>query len=259
MTGMTFKWQTDLLQANPTANATHEAVSFRHTLEQIDDASIHHAEITCIERYIYVRYMAQQHIENSVAGSFEPAFLSTLSDCINNVVSFAPLGDKLRERLRRILQVGIHHCDRAPTRIIEASGDRHLMAEIAREFDDHYTLVGPANLVQAFNALVRASVIDKDNFKIQFKLIEHCDQSFVQGWDILGLIVNWNNHGDLRFGDLLRNSSQIVVSRVFCLGLNLIMIKLLCQSATKSQRSFRIIDGNDFYRRAFRRLLPVRP
>ena len=64
--------------------------------------------------------------------------------------------------LGRVLQVGVHHDDRAAGGVVEPGGDGDLMAEIARQLDEPIAPIGARLGFDHDRAGIVRSVVDED-------------------------------------------------------------------------------------------------
>ena len=81
-----------------------------------------------------LRQAADHAIERMRGRALEPALAFALqARAVDVVVAFAPLGDELRDQLRRILAVGIEDQRGAVVDMVQARGQRSFLAEVARQ------------------------------------------------------------------------------------------------------------------------------
>ena len=62
--------------------------------------------------------------------------LALLAHHVDDVGAVLPRRDHVRDQLGRVLEVGVEHRDGVAARVLEAGGERRLVAEVAREVDD---------------------------------------------------------------------------------------------------------------------------
>jgi hypothetical protein len=71
---------------------------------------------------------------------------AALPDRVHDIGAVAPARDHVRDQLGRVLEVGVDHHHGVAARVLEAGGDRGLVAEVARERDHLDPLVGRGEL-----------------------------------------------------------------------------------------------------------------
>src|SRR3546814_5012916 len=76
------------------------------------------------------------------------------------VVALAPARDELRDQFRRILAIGVEDHRRAFADLIEARGERRLLAEVARQPQQRHAPVGGSDLLQPLPGPAAAAVRD---------------------------------------------------------------------------------------------------
>ena len=74
-----------------------------------------------------------------------------------------PFGEKLGNQLRWVLQVGIDGNDRGATGMVEAGGQRDVLAEVARQANDLDRGVALAPGEQLGDRCIPAAVVDADD------------------------------------------------------------------------------------------------
>ena len=73
--------------------------------------------------------------------------------------------DHRRDVARIVLQIAVGGDDEASARVCEAGGKRRGLAEVAAEADDAQVRIArPAAVARIVEALVRAAVVDDDDF-----------------------------------------------------------------------------------------------
>jgi hypothetical protein len=96
----------------------------------LDHSTIHHAEISGIERHIHLRNGFEHTVEPGVGRSKDQAFLPFLAHAVNNIIPCAQLLHHLQQHFRRVLEVSIHDSHTVRLRMRDARIDRDLVAKI---------------------------------------------------------------------------------------------------------------------------------
>ena len=87
--------------------------------------------------------------------------LALLADGVDDVAARAPVVEHLGDQLRRILEVGVEHHDGIARGVVEAGGQRRLVAEVARQVDDAHARVGGRDAVERLRRAVGRAVVDE--------------------------------------------------------------------------------------------------
>ena len=132
-----------LAEADPGEHAAHEPVALGHGEKAVERPAIDQAEIAGVARRRDVAEPPHEAVEQIRRRPLEPAFALTRGALgRDDVVALLPFGDHLQDDFGRVLQIRVHHDDRAAGGVIEPDGDRDLVAEIARQLDQPVALVG---------------------------------------------------------------------------------------------------------------------
>ena len=121
-----------LAEPDPGEHAAHEPVALGHGEKAVERPAIDQAEIARVTRRRNVAEPPHEAIEEVGRRALEPAFPLTGGALgRDDVVALLPFGDHLQDDFRRVLQIRVHHDDRAASGMIEPDGDRDLVTEIA--------------------------------------------------------------------------------------------------------------------------------
>ena len=108
----------------------------------------------------------QQPVEARIGEAFHRPFLALTPDRVDHLEALSPALEELRDYFRRILQVAIHHHDRATARVVESRRERDLVTEVAGEVDDLEPRVGGVELAKGGEAVVGAAVVDEQHLVV---------------------------------------------------------------------------------------------
>ena len=86
---------------------------------------------------------------------------------VDDVVALAPALDERPEQLGRILQVDVHRDQDVAARVVDAGGERRLLAEVAREVDDPQPAVTRAAVEQMGQRVVVRAVVHEHDLEAQ--------------------------------------------------------------------------------------------
>jgi hypothetical protein len=119
------------------------------------------------------------------------------------VAAVLPVTDQRLDQRGRMLAVAVHEQHGAAPRVIEAGGERRLLAKIARQRDDlHVKRIG-RQAARNRERIVAAAVVDVDDFDQKPALLrEHARgvaQLLVQACEAAGLIVERNDNRQAGF------------------------------------------------------------
>ena len=179
----------DLAKAEPGEHAAHEPVLLRHRAEGLDDAAVGEAEVACGGGDLDAGEPAQHAVVRACRGLLEPALGAVDHHPVDDLVAVAPSRRELREHLRRMLEVAVHHDHRVAACEIDSGADRQLVAEVPRELRDLETRVGAMELEHRHVAEVVAAVVDEDHLDVAVELGEYRCESAVELGQRLLLVV----------------------------------------------------------------------
>ncbi len=124
----------DLPEPDPRRHPADEAVPLAQPAERGDGLRAHEPEVADVDRDVDVRPALQEPVEDVRRPELERALALALRALrVDDLVALVDPLQHLAEELGRILQVGVHDGDDAPARGVDARGERHLVAEVARE------------------------------------------------------------------------------------------------------------------------------
>ena len=117
---------------------------------------------------------------------------------MHDLKALAPFANELRQQLRRMLEIGVHHDDGAAARGGEPGHQGALVTEVARQPDAAHPHIGGAERVQAIPSAVAAAVVDDDELPIAIaeRGIQHLAHVRVQHVEIAFLVVRWYHDGN---------------------------------------------------------------
>jgi hypothetical protein len=122
-----------LSEPYPGKESLHEAVPLRETFKDLDDPTVHKAEVTCISRYRGltqkvddpIKKCSGQALRESLTGPFG-------SDCVNDVIPFLPFGHQILDQFGRILKVSVDRNYGTASGKIDAGAECDLLSEVSR-------------------------------------------------------------------------------------------------------------------------------
>ncbi len=197
----------DLLEADPARQALEEAVALRHLAQRLRGARREQAEIAGIFGDLVARAPVEQRVER-LAG--EPAqrglVLAVGLRGVDDVVAaIEPVADQRFDQRRRMLPVAVHEQHRAEARMIEAGGERCLLAEIARQRDHLHVERARGQLARDSKRVVAAAVIDVDDFDRELarfpQIARDVGQPLVQPREAVRLVEHGNDDREPGFHD----------------------------------------------------------
>ncbi len=157
-----------LREADPHGHAAQEARALGHRQQRVQRAAVEQAEVAGVGLEVDLGELVEQLVEPRGGGELEGGLaLALLAHRVDDVGALAPLGDHLGDQLRRVLQVGVDHRDDVADRVLEAGGERGLVAEVAREVHDAHARVGRGDAVEQLGRAVGAAVVDEDQLELE--------------------------------------------------------------------------------------------
>lgn len=156
-----------MLHAAPGQQAAHEPVTLAQAAHRSDGLFVHQPEVTGVR---YHRHGADP-VDDPVkqrGGIALPARLAGAGDALadHDLIALVPLLHHLRNQRRRVLQIGVQQHDRLAGGVIDAGGERLLLAEIAAEFDSADAAVLRMPIAEPGEGVVLAAVVDGDDFPV---------------------------------------------------------------------------------------------
>ena len=192
-----------LAEADPGEKSFHETLPLAHLLERIERAARDQAEIAGVARDRRLREPAHHAIERRRGRLLEARLAGARSArAVDDVVTFAPVPHEGRNQLGRILQVGIDDDDRIGVGMVEAGGERELLAEIARQLQRRHARIGLAQRAHDRVGIVAAAVVDVEHFAVEIEPVEHGGKTRVEIAQALALVVRGHDDGELGHGRL---------------------------------------------------------
>ena len=191
----------DLLEADPARQPLEEAVALRHLPQRKRGARREQAEVAGILRNLVARTPVEQRVERPAA---EPAqrglVLAMRLRGVDDVVAvLLPVAHQRLDQRRRVLPVAVHEQHGAATRVIEAGGERRLLAEIARQRDHLHVERCCRKIAREAERVVAAAVVDVDHLDREAarvgQVARHLGQALVQARQALRLVVERNHDG----------------------------------------------------------------
>ena len=126
-------------------------------------ATVHQAEVARVERDVDIGDALQQTVEEAGGPEFELGFaLAVGTHGIDDFIALAPFFDHARDRLRRVLQIGVHHDHGVALGKVGPGGNGDLMAEVAAEIEILTRGSLRVQIEQQRERTVAAAVIDAD-------------------------------------------------------------------------------------------------
>ena len=157
-----------LREADPDGHAAQEAVALAHRQQRVQRAAVEQPEVARVGLEVDLRELAEEPVEPRRGGELEGGLaLALLAHHVDDVGALAPLGDHVGDQLGRVLQVGVDHRDGVADGVLEAGGQRRLVAEVAREVHDAHARVGGGEPVEDLGRAVGAAVVDDDQLEVE--------------------------------------------------------------------------------------------
>ena len=135
--------------ADPDGHAAQEPVALAHRQERVERAAVEQPEVAGVVLELDLRQPVEQRVEPARGRELEARLaFALLADGVDDVAAGPPVVEHERDQLGRILEVGVEHHDRVASRMVEAGGQRGLMAEVARQLDHAHARVVGRELVE---------------------------------------------------------------------------------------------------------------
>jgi len=122
--------------------------------------------LPCRGIIVGVRQQFENPVEDARGQAIDGSFGALHARDEHHVVTLQRLGIELRDHLRPILQVAIHHDGPIAVAHIEPGGDCEVLAEISREFDAFDPRVGRGQFSNDVPRTVAAAIRDKNDLEV---------------------------------------------------------------------------------------------
>ncbi len=186
-------------EADPDGHAAQEARALGHRQQRVQRAAVEQAEVAGVRLEVDLGELVEQLVEPRGGGELEGGLaLALLAHRVDDVGALAPLGDHLGDQLRRVLQVGVDHRDDVADRVLQAGGERGLVAEVARQVDDAHARVGRGHAVEQLGRAVGAAVVDEH--QLELVVGDRGARARDELLDQLLLVVDGRHHAEQRGG-----------------------------------------------------------
>ena len=144
-----------LAKADPHRHAAQKARALGHLQQRVQRPAIEQAEVAGVRLEVDLGEFVEQLVEPRGGRELERGLaLAPLAHGIHDVRALAPLRDHLADQLRRILQIGVEHRDGVAGRVLQAGGERGLVAEVARQMDHAHARVARGDRVEQLGRAV---------------------------------------------------------------------------------------------------------
>lgn len=151
---------------------------FAHPAKYDYNLAVHEPEVPGIQRETCIRYAVEQPVIELCRAFFEPGFsFSAEAPPIDNVRSFFPFPEHLRDEFGRVLHVGIQDDDGIPGGRIQPGSDGDLLPEVAGQVNDLYVRIHQC--IKNIRGTVRTAIIDKKDFVGIFRVPENACHAFI--------------------------------------------------------------------------------
>ena len=148
-------------EADPRAHPAQEARALAQLQERVERRAVEEAEVAGVGLKVDLGEAAHEGVEPARGGELEARLaLAHPAPGDDDVGAVAPPLDQLGDQLGWVLEVAVDHHDRVPARVVQAGGQRHLVAERPREMQDADALVGVGQTVEDLGGGVRRAVVD---------------------------------------------------------------------------------------------------
>ena len=154
------------LEAHPRRHAAQEAVALAQPGQRVDDLAVEQPEVARVGLERDLREPPHERVEAARGDELEARLAAAhppLGD--HHVDPLPPALHELRDDLGRVLQVAVDDHDGVAAGVVEAGGDRELVAERAREVQHAHAGVGGRDPVEDLGRPVGRAVVDDDELE----------------------------------------------------------------------------------------------
>ena len=162
--------------------------------------AVHQAEVGAARLHRHLGDEVEEFIVAGRSRALEPrGVFRRVTDGLHDLIAVTPILEQCRDELGRMLHVTVHRDDDIAIRMVEAAGQRELMAVVAREQHRLDAAVLTFEAVQDFAAPVARAVVDKDNLPVKVLPRHGFPDGFVKMLQIILFVVDWHNDGQSLF------------------------------------------------------------
>ena len=167
MAGIALVGDGGLVEADPHRHSAQETRALGHRQQRVERAAVEQAEVARVRLEVHLRELVEQPVEPRSRGQLERGLAGALlANGVHHLGALAPASDHLGDQLGGILQVGVEHRHDVAACVLQAGGQRGLVAEVARKVDHAHARVGGGNPVEQLRRGVGAAVVDDHELKL---------------------------------------------------------------------------------------------
>ena len=171
---------------------------FAQAPERRDGARAHEAEVADVHRDVHVRPALEEPVEEVRRPELERALAFPFRALrVDDLVPLVDLLQHLGEELGRVLQVRIHHGDDPAAGGVDARGEGHLVAEVAREAESPQARVLAGEGRHLLEGCIRAAVVHVHDLPGAARGGEDAREPLVQLVEVVRLVEDGKGDGDL--------------------------------------------------------------
>ncbi|MNN44351.1 hypothetical protein D3C81_1586370 [compost metagenome] len=115
----------------------------------------------------------------------------------HHVSTVLPLFDQPRDDADRILQVDVHRDHRIAAGVFQTGEQRGLLAEVAREVDQHHQIIDLRQRRSLLGGSVGAAVVDEDNFDLDVAELQPAPNRLIKQVDRLFFVEHRDDQRNL--------------------------------------------------------------
>jgi len=149
-----------LLPTHPGPQAGEKTAAFGHGLQEVHDHPIHEAEGPGLLGYRGIGEFPQNKIKKGGRPAHHVPLVSGNPQSIDHIGALAPLLVELRNELRRVLEVSVHHHHSGALREKDAGAQGGHVPEVTKQADDSQLRDAAAQVNELRQRVVPAAVVD---------------------------------------------------------------------------------------------------
>ena len=154
--------------ADPHRHPAQEAVALAHRQQGVERAAVQQAEVAGVVLELDLGELVEQPVEPARGAQLEARLaVALLADGVDDVAPGPPVVEHRRDHLGRVLEIGVEHHDGVAAGVVEAGGERRLVAEVPRQVDDAHPRVVRGQRLELHRGAVGGPVVDEDELEGQ--------------------------------------------------------------------------------------------
>ena len=184
-------------ETEPAQQQVIGAVEFLKTAVAFDHLPRGNGEIAGVRKDLYVAQKIVKRPEAARKGAFSPRVLPVVAQRVDDVVALQGLAVKVGDLVGAVLQVAVHHHHPIAGAVMDAGGNRIMLAEIAGEVDGFDPAIERGHSADRLPGIVRTPVVDQNDLEGGHQGFQRGYQLAVEFGNAIATLIHGSDHRDL--------------------------------------------------------------